>query len=77
LAGWVLLSFLALYGTQVWLRCYPSGHFARALYPWAYCGFYLDESFTRLTFKLWPVRLSSVQAQTLVNRNSADKEKIL
>lgn len=66
---WVVTCFALLYGTQMWLRCYPTGHFARVFYPWAYCGFYLDESFTRLTFKLWPVKFSPLQAQTLVNRN--------
>lgn len=70
LLAWVLLCFVALYSTQVWLRRYPGGRLAKALYPWAYCGFYLDETFTRLTFKLWPARLSPTQAQTLVNRNS-------
>lgn len=71
LVAWVVLSFVALYGIQVWLRCYPKGRFARAFYPWAYCGFYLDETYTRLTFKIWPVKLSPIQAQTLVNRNPA------
>jgi NAD(P)H-quinone oxidoreductase subunit 5 len=71
LVAWVVLCFAVLYGSQVWLRCYPDGRFARALYPWAYCGFYLDETFTRFTFKIWPVKLSPVQAQTLANRNPA------
>jgi NAD(P)H-quinone oxidoreductase subunit 5 len=71
LTAWVLLCFVALYGTQVWLRSHPDGRLARGLYPWTYYGFYLDESFTRLTFRLWPVRLSPVQAKTLVNRNPA------
>jgi NAD(P)H-quinone oxidoreductase subunit 5 len=66
---WVLICFAVLYGTQVWLRCFPRGRFARSFYPWAYCGFYLDETFTRLTFKIWPVKFSPVQAQTLANRN--------
>ncbi len=71
LVAWVLLSFAVLYGTQVWLRCYPGGRFARAFYPWAYCGFYLDETYTRLTFKIWPVKLSPTQAQTLAIRKTA------
>jgi NAD(P)H-quinone oxidoreductase subunit 5 len=71
LVAWVVVCFGVLYGSQVWLRCYPDGRFARALYPWAYCGFYLDETFTRVTFKIWPVKLSPIQAQTLVNRNPA------
>lgn len=71
LVAWVMLSFAALYGTQVWLRCYPDGRFARAFYPWAYCGFYLDETYTRLTFKIWPVKLSPAQAQTLAIRETS------
>lgn len=71
LAAWVLLCFGALYGTQAWLRCHPRGRLARGLYPWTYYGFYLDETFTRLTFRLWPARLSPAQAKTLVNRNPA------
>jgi len=70
LVMWVITCFAALYGTQVWLRCHPQGRFARAFYPWAYCGFYLDETYTRLTFKLWPVKLSPVQAQTLAIRET-------
>jgi NAD(P)H-quinone oxidoreductase subunit 5 len=66
---WVLICFAVLYGSQVWLRCFPQGRFARSFYPWAYCGFYLDETFTRLTFKIWPVKFSPQQAQTLVNRS--------
>ena len=66
---WVVLAFGLLYGCQVWLRCIPQGRFARALFPWAYCGFYLDESFTRLTFRIWPLKLTPGQAQTLANRN--------
>ena len=71
LIAWVLLCFCALYGAQIWLRRFPQGHLAKTLYPWAYCGFYLDETVTRLTFRLWPVRFSPAQAQTLVNRDIA------
>jgi len=71
LTAWVLVCFAALYLCQVWLRIYPSGKFSRAFYPWAYAGFYLDETFTRLTFRIWPVRYSPAQSQTLVNRYSA------
>jgi NAD(P)H-quinone oxidoreductase subunit 5 len=66
--AWVLLSFVSLYSIQSWLRSYPHGSFATALYPWAYSGFYLDESFTRLTFRVWPARLSPAQSQTQVHR---------
>jgi len=76
LVAWVVLCFGLLYGSQVWLRCYPDGRFARALYPWAYSGFYLDESFTRITFKIWPVRLSPIQAQTVVNRHPTPQGEV-
>lgn len=64
---WVLCSFGALYAIQIWLRRYPTGRFARHFYPWAFGGFYLDETVTRLTFKLWPVKFSAVQARTVAN----------
>lgn len=63
----VVVMFSVLYGVQVWVRCYPTGRLAGGLYPWAYHGFYLDEGFTRLAFRLWPVRFSKVQARP-VNR---------
>jgi NAD(P)H-quinone oxidoreductase subunit 5 len=68
---WVMMSFTALYAIQIWLRRHPQGRLAQTLYPWAYCGFYLDETFTRLTFKFWPARLSPIQAQTLANKKPA------
>jgi NAD(P)H-quinone oxidoreductase subunit 5 len=68
LLAWAVLAISALYLMQVWLRTHPSGRLASVLYPWVYCGFYLDETFTRLTFRLWPLRLTPVQARTLVNR---------
>lgn len=71
LTAWVILCFTALYSLQFWLRRYPRGWLATRLYPWAYNGFYLDETFTRITFRIWPARLSPAQAQTRVNRVSS------
>ncbi len=34
------------------------GRFARAAYPWLFAGFFLDERFTRWTFRIWPPRLA-------------------
>lgn len=51
-----LLLFAALYLLQAWILARPQGGLARRLYPQAFAGFYLDEHFTRLTFRLWPVR---------------------
>ncbi|MBU0902599.1 MAG: NADH-quinone oxidoreductase subunit L [Gammaproteobacteria bacterium] len=51
-----LLLFVTLYVFQGLIITRPTGALARRLYPLAFAGFYLDEHFTRLTFRLWPVR---------------------
>jgi NAD(P)H-quinone oxidoreductase subunit 5 len=51
-----LLLFLGLYLLQALILARPQGALARRLYPLAFAGFYLDEHFTRLTFRLWPIR---------------------
>lgn len=48
--------FLGLYLLQAWIVARPQGALSRRLYPAAFAGFFLDEHFTRLTFRLWPVR---------------------
>ncbi|NDP62162.1 NADH-quinone oxidoreductase subunit L [Polaromonas sp.] len=53
-----------LYLLQVWLLAFPRGQFAKAFYPWAYAGFYLDERFTRLTFRIWPISLPAVSLRS-------------
>ena len=65
LSVWVGACFGALYLLQVWLLAYPRGVVARALYPRAYAGFYLDERFTRLTFRVWPARVAAAPASSL------------
>jgi NAD(P)H-quinone oxidoreductase subunit 5 len=47
---------LALVITQVLITVRPRGAFAQALYPACFAGFYVDEVFTRLTFRWWPPR---------------------
>ncbi len=54
LAGAGLVTLFALKAT-VSLR--PHCRLARALYPWLFAGLFLDERFTRLTFRVWPPRL--------------------
>ena len=66
---WTGALFVLLYALQTWIRLWPEGRIARRLFPWAYNGFYLDETFTRLTFKYWPARLSPQQAQTRFHRH--------
>ena len=53
---WVLGCFGLLFIIQGAVRAQPQGRLARGLYPWLFAGLYLDELFTRLTFRLWPAR---------------------
>jgi NAD(P)H-quinone oxidoreductase subunit 5 len=57
--GWIVLvsGFVFLFAVQTALQLWPDGRLARALHPWLFAGFYLDERFTRLTFRVWPPRL--------------------
>jgi NAD(P)H-quinone oxidoreductase subunit 5 len=57
LAVWSLLVFVALYAAQVAVSMRPAS--ASPFYDWIYAGLYLDERFTRLTFRLWPARPAS------------------
>ncbi len=52
----VAIAFSALYVVQATLATQPTGRLARALYPACFAGFYLDEIWTRLTFRIWPPR---------------------
>jgi len=72
-AGWILdqwlpaaplpltvlavVLLLGLYLLQALLLAHPGDALAQRLYPLAFAGFYLDEHFTRLTFRLWPARV--------------------
>jgi NAD(P)H-quinone oxidoreductase subunit 5 len=57
--AWVLACFTLLFLLQSLIRAWPQGPIAARLFPWFYAGFFLDELFTRLTFRIWPARLSS------------------
>ncbi len=61
---WAGGCLAALYLLQVWLLAFPRGRLAKAFYPWAYAGFYLDAHFTRLTFRLWPISLPAVSLRS-------------
>ena len=56
LVVWVLACFALLFAVQGAVKARPQGAMARRLYPWLFAGLYLDELFTRLTFRLWPAR---------------------
>ena len=55
----VLMMFIGLFVVQSIIRTNPNGAFASRLYPWFYNGLYLDELFTRLTFRLYPIQLKT------------------
>jgi NAD(P)H-quinone oxidoreductase subunit 5 len=57
LVAWVIGCFALLFLVQGAVRARPQGRVARTLYPWLFAGLYLDELFTRLTFRVWPARL--------------------
>lgn len=56
LQAWVALCFSTLFLMQVLMSTHRDSALVHRLYPWAYCGLYLDEHFTRLTFKMWPAK---------------------
>jgi NAD(P)H-quinone oxidoreductase subunit 5 len=59
-AGWwvVALVLSALFAAKAALQLAPGSAFARTLHPWLFCGLFLDETFTRLTFRWWPPRFA-------------------
>ncbi len=55
---WIVVAGLgALFLAQTILQVAPNGLLARILQPYIHSGLYLDDWFTRLTFRLWPPRL--------------------
>ena len=59
---WVMACFALLFAMQCLILARPHGAVAGRLYPWFYAGLYLDEWFTRTTFRIWPAKLSSKTA---------------
>ncbi len=57
LVAWVIVCFVLLFIVQGSVRTRPQGVLACKLYPWLFAGLYLDEIFTRLTFRVWPARV--------------------
>ncbi len=55
--------FVLLYGIQTMVCVNPMGKLAAALHQWFYAGLYLDEVFTRATFRLWPANRLSKGSQ--------------
>ena len=59
IVSWIVVGtgFVLLLSLQVVLQARPRGALARVLAPRLFAGLYLDEIFTRLTFRLWPPKL--------------------
>lgn len=59
--GWtvVAVGFGALFAAQVLVQLRPHGRLSQRLHTWLFAGLYLDERFTRATFRLWPPRLAA------------------
>jgi len=57
IGAWVGLCFIGSYALQAILASTPDSRLWRTAYAWVYGGFYLDERFTRLTFRFWPAKL--------------------
>ncbi|MFO0617728.1 MAG: NADH-quinone oxidoreductase subunit L [Polyangiaceae bacterium] len=58
LRWWIVLGGLVLlFLAQTILQASPNGVLARVLQPFIHSGLYLDDWFTRLTFRLWPPQL--------------------
>ena len=60
--AWVMVCFAVLFALQCLIRVRPHGAVASRLYPWFYAGLFLDEWFTRTTFRLWPAKLHRAPA---------------
>ena len=71
LAVWSLLVFVALYAAQAGVSMCQPGAAASRFYDWIYAGLYLDERFTRLTFRLWPARAASDALEGSADRDPA------
>jgi len=57
-------AFLALFAVQLTLTERPNDAMLRSLYPHASAGFHLDDLFTRLTFRVWPPRLTPLRPES-------------
>ncbi len=57
--GWGVVgaAFIAAFVVKMTIEVAPHGALAAAIHPWLFAGLYLDERFTRVTFRLWPPRL--------------------
>jgi NAD(P)H-quinone oxidoreductase subunit 5 len=64
LVVWTLTLFGAFYILQTLIVAMPSTRVCQVLRRWAVAGFFMDELFTRLTFRVWPLRLPAEARST-------------
>ena len=67
--AFVAVAFLTLFALQAIILARPTGRLARAFYPACFAGFYLDEVFTRLTFRIWPPTPSMPRLTSSLHRD--------
>ena len=53
--AFVAVLFAGLFALQALLAWAPQGRVALSLYPWFYGGLFLDEHFSRIVLRLWPL----------------------
>lgn len=63
------IAIATLYAVETALTLAPRGPLARALHPWLFAGLYLDEAFTRATFRVWPPRRAPAPQADAVPRS--------
>ncbi len=64
----VLGALVALFIAQTILQTSPDGRFTRFIQPHLLRGLYMDDWFTRVTFRVWPPRLDRATAATPSSR---------
>ncbi len=69
-AGFATACFVALFATQALIAAHPQGRFAQSIYPALLARLYLDEWFTRITFRLWPAKIPAQPAISTQTREA-------
>lgn len=73
----VLGGLVMLFIAQTILQAAPNGFLARFLQPYLHSGLYIDDWFTRVTFRLWPPRLDSAAPRTPSTSSRSTQESRL
>lgn len=64
-----LSAFVALYVVHAWIASRPNAPLTQRFFAYAYNGFFLDELFTRLTFRIWPPKTTHLESQNNVHQS--------